>query len=158
MRRKDREITSFSDIADIIGRCDTVRLALNGEEYPYVVPLSFGYERENDKINIYFHSASAGEKIDRINRDNRVCLEFDILNSFAEVPGSATAYYESVMAFGRAERIYGDEAEKGLDLLMEHCGFGGVKYNCPVNENVAVYKVTLEKISGKRNEKRHDKL
>ena len=62
------------------------------------------------------------------------------------------------MAFGRAERIYGDEAKKGLDLLMEHCGFGGVKYNCSVNENVAVYKVTLKKISGKRNEKRHDKL
>lgn len=154
MRRKDREITSFDNIADIIGRCNTVRLALNGEEYPYVVPLSFGYEISDGKINVYFHSASSGEKIDRINSDNRVCLEFDILNSFAEVPGSATAYYESVIGFGRADRIYGSDAERGLDLLMEHCGFGDVKYNCPVNESVAVYKVEIQKISGKRNEKK----
>lgn len=151
MRRKDREITSFSDIADIIEKCSTLHLGLGAGDYPYIIPLSFGYEINGGKIIIYFHSATRGEKNDRINKDNRVCLEFDVLHSFAEVPGSATAYYESVVGFGKAERVYEKEAKKGLDLLMAHCGFADVRYTCPINDSVAVYKVVLDEVSGKRN-------
>lgn len=44
MRRKDREITDFDEMIKIIEKCDTCRLALNDEEYPYIVPLNFGHK------------------------------------------------------------------------------------------------------------------
>lgn len=44
MRRKDREITDFNEIMKIIDKCDTCRLALIDEEYPYIVPLNFGVD------------------------------------------------------------------------------------------------------------------
>ena len=47
MRRKDREVQSLDEIFDILNRCDTVRVAFRGEEYPYVVPVSFGAELVN---------------------------------------------------------------------------------------------------------------
>ena len=42
MRRKDREITDFDEIMKIIDKCDTCRLALFDDEFPYIVPLNFG--------------------------------------------------------------------------------------------------------------------
>lgn len=39
MRRNDREITEFSEMTDVMKRCDVCRLALNDEEdYPYLLP------------------------------------------------------------------------------------------------------------------------
>ncbi|MCI5856926.1 MAG: hypothetical protein MR016_06115 [Agathobacter sp.] len=42
MRRKDREITSTEEIINILQRSNTIRIAMNGDKYPYVVPVSFG--------------------------------------------------------------------------------------------------------------------
>ena len=45
MRRNDREITEFSEMTDVMKRCDVCRLALNDEDgYPYLLPLNFGME------------------------------------------------------------------------------------------------------------------
>ena len=49
MRRKDREVTDQKEIFDILNRCDTVRIAMQGEKYPYVVPVSFGAEMQDGK-------------------------------------------------------------------------------------------------------------
>ena len=40
MRRKDREITDFNEIMKIIDKCDTCRLALFDDDFPYIVPSS----------------------------------------------------------------------------------------------------------------------
>ena len=46
MRRKDREITDFDEMMKIIAKCDTCRLALFDDEFPYIVPLNFGTDVE----------------------------------------------------------------------------------------------------------------
>jgi nitroimidazol reductase NimA-like FMN-containing flavoprotein (pyridoxamine 5'-phosphate oxidase superfamily) len=35
MRRSDREVRDFSEIADILRRADIIRLGLHNEPYPY---------------------------------------------------------------------------------------------------------------------------
>lgn len=57
MRRKDREVQDRQEIFDILRRCDTVRIGIQGEKYPYVVPVSFGMEVVNDQAVVYFHCA-----------------------------------------------------------------------------------------------------
>lgn len=42
MRRKEREVTNLKDIVDILTRCDTIRIGMQGEIHHYVVPVSFG--------------------------------------------------------------------------------------------------------------------
>ena len=44
MRRKDREITDIQQILNIIDKCNILRLGLFDKDYPYVVPLHYGYE------------------------------------------------------------------------------------------------------------------
>ena len=53
MRRNDREITEFSEMTDVMKRCDVCRLALNDEEgYPYLLPLNFGMEETDGRVTL----------------------------------------------------------------------------------------------------------
>ncbi len=50
MRRKDREVQNLDEIFDILNRCGTVRIAFQGDKYPYAVPVSFGAELVHGKV------------------------------------------------------------------------------------------------------------
>jgi len=159
MRRSDREVTSLSDILDILRRTQTIRLGLNGNPYPYVVPISFGFEAPSDGgtsgVAIYIHGASEGLKHNLIANDNHVCVEADITHRIT-VRGegddkSITTEYESVIGYGTAETVTGAEAEKGLALLLEHSGHPDIAYEKTILEKIIVYKITLTDIKGKRN-------
>lgn len=150
MRRAEREIQSFEGIVDVLGRCDTVRLAMFDETYPYVVPLSFGYEVKNGKLTLYIHGANAGKKHELLKRNNRVCVEADLCHRFVDTGTSVSCIYESVIGFGTAERITGKEACHGLDRLLKHCGFDGYPFDPAVTDMLDVYRITLDTVTGKR--------
>ena len=150
MRRADREIQALDEIVAVLDRCETIRLGINGGDYPYVVPLSFGYALEDGRLAVYFHGAGEGLKHTLLAADSRVCIEADMCHRFVEHGGDFTCEYESVIGFGRAQQVSGSEAERGLDLLMAHCGFAGRKYDRRVLSITTVYKITVEQITGKR--------
>lgn len=151
MRRSDREVTDVAEIIDILNRSDTIRLGLHDEPYPYVVPLSFGFEMTDGKIVLYFHGAKEGLKHELIAQNPRVCVETDIFHRCAEVPpNNLTAEYESFIGFGTAERADGEKAAKGLGLLLAHCGYAGFEYDYAALNVTAVYRITLDSFSGKR--------
>ena len=62
MRRKDREITDFNEMIEIIKKCDVCRIALNDEAFPYIVPLNFGLDVQGEQVFLYFHAAMEGKK------------------------------------------------------------------------------------------------
>jgi len=150
MRRSDREVTGFTQIIDILQRVDTIRLGLHDEPYPYVVPLSFGFEARDRKITLYFHGATEGLKHNLIEKNPLVCVEADILHRYTAVGNNVTAEYESFIGFGKAERVTDDEAVKGLDLLLSHCGYDGFDYDRSVLDITWIYKIKLDSFTGKR--------
>jgi len=150
MRRNDREITDFAEIVDILRRADTMRLGLHNEPYPYIVPLSFGFEACEGKITLYFHGAAEGLKHDLIQKTPFVCVESDILHKYMVVGRNLTAEYESFIGFGKAERVSGDEAVKGIGLLLAHCGYDGFEYDRDSLDVTWVYKIELDSFTGKR--------
>ena len=117
MRRSDREVNDFLEITDIIRRADTIRLGLHGDPYPYVVPLSFGFKTMNNKITFYFHGATEGLKHDLIRQNPYACVETDILHRYAAIGANVTAEFESVIGFGKVERVTG---EAPSHFLMIH--------------------------------------
>ena len=150
MRRNDREVTDFTEITDILRRSDTMRLGLHNEPYPYVVPLSFGFEARDGKITLYFHGAMEGLKHDLIHQNPLVCVESDMLHKYTTVGNHLTAEYESFIGFGKAQRITGDEALKGIGLLLTHCGFDDFEYDRASLDVTWVYKIELDSFTGKR--------
>lgn len=63
MRRNDRKIQNTNDIIQVIKKCDICRLALNDNDYPYILPLNFGMQTENEQIILYFHGANEGKNM-----------------------------------------------------------------------------------------------
>lgn len=62
MRRKKRQVTDLTAIKDFVEETQVVRIALNGEEYPYVVPVNFGYEWNKEQLILFIHGANEGKK------------------------------------------------------------------------------------------------
>ncbi|MDO4268128.1 MAG: pyridoxamine 5'-phosphate oxidase family protein [Eubacteriales bacterium] len=123
MRRKDREVTDYKKMLEILEQCDCCRLGLNEEAGAYVVPLNFGYEDQDGQLTLYFHGAMEGKKMELIRQQGRAGFELD--RNHALVMGeTACAWswkYQSIMGKGSL-RILEDSEEKrhGLNRIMEH--------------------------------------
>jgi nitroimidazol reductase NimA-like FMN-containing flavoprotein (pyridoxamine 5'-phosphate oxidase superfamily) len=152
MRRADRAVTDFSEWVDILRRADTLHLALHDAPYPYVVPLSFGLDADPARgITLYFHGAMEGKKHDLLHANPHVCVEASVFRQYKEAGGSVTTVYESVIGRGVAERVVGEEAARGMDLLLAHCGYAGFPYAPEALDHTAVYRIALTSVTGKRN-------
>lgn len=77
MRRKDREVSDFDEMMKIIAKCDTCRVAMFDETFPYIVPLNFGTEVVDNQLYLYFHGAKIGKKIDLMRTNKNVSFEMD---------------------------------------------------------------------------------
>lgn len=151
MRKSDREIRDYNEILRLLDECQTIRLALHDEPYPYVVPLSYGWEERDGKLFVYFHCAKEGKKLDLIEKNGNVCFEADCLAGYKSTGRGVTADYRSLIAFGKAERVYGEELVRGLELLLKHCRIEGYSAReCAAMDITAVVRITVDGITGKR--------
>ena len=83
MRKSKREITDFHEILDIIQNMDTIRIGIHDGKYPYVVPVSFGYDSAGGRLAFYFHGAKEGKKAGLLAKNPHVCVEGDICYRFS---------------------------------------------------------------------------
>lgn len=112
--RRGKQLSSMEDTVAVVERCTNGVLAcLGDEDYPYAVPLSYVYF--NDRI--YFHSAKAGHKIDAIMKNPKV--SFSVIDEDTIVSEKFTSYFRSVLAFGKARIVEGDEWLKAFEALVE---------------------------------------
>lgn len=112
--RRNKQLLSQEDTLAVLARCTNGVLACIGDDdYPYAVPLSYVYF--NGKI--YFHSAKAGHKIDAITKNPKV--SFSVIDKDTIVSQEYTTYFRSVIAFGKARIIEGDEWATAFKALVE---------------------------------------
>ena len=128
MRRAKRQVTDIELIKKLVEEVQVVRIALNGEIYPYVVPVNFGYSWDNnDQLTLYVHGAKEGKKVSMLEKNPLV---------------------------GKAEMIENlDEKRVALELLMEHAAKGKEYDPMPEKmlERVGVIKIELESYTVKQN-------
>jgi uncharacterized protein len=151
MRRSEKEITDYQEIAAIMEKAAVCRIALVDGDQPYVIPVNF-VVKDN---YLYFHSSRQGRKIDILRKNNRVCFEIDL--DFATVRGDTPcswgARYLSVIGSGRAAFLNTTEDKiQALNYLMEkYAGAGSFPYKDEALEKVVVICVWIEKITGKKS-------
>lgn len=154
MRRKDREITDIKIILEIIDGCRVCHLGMAVDDMPYVVPLNFGWMYENKQLEIYFHSAAEGLKIDYLKKNPKVCVEFsrDLQLITGERACTYSMAFESVIGFGQA-RICGEQEEKaeGLKAIMKtYAPEQEFSFTEKELAAVTVIKVVFDSFTGKR--------
>ncbi|HTY90008.1 MAG TPA: pyridoxamine 5'-phosphate oxidase family protein [Methanocella sp.] len=142
-------------ILDLLSRAEVGQLATaDPDGRPYVIPVCFFYEGGR----IYFHCALKGKKLDNLKTNPYVSFSvFDVLGMgvSAEKPCNSWTYYHSVVASGKARILEGDEKLRPLRLLAEKFARGPVA-EMPADSvgRTCVVEITIDEISGKKNEKK----
>jgi len=150
MRRKEKEILDREEIESIIKKADVCRLGFSDNNIPYIVPLNFGY-KENC---LYFHTAKVGKKMDMIKTNNMVCFELDVDHEVirAENPCDWNMKFQSVIGFGKAFVLTdAEEKRQVLDVIIEHYSGQTDEYAEKLVNRLAVIKVEIESMTGKKS-------
>jgi nitroimidazol reductase NimA-like FMN-containing flavoprotein (pyridoxamine 5'-phosphate oxidase superfamily) len=147
MRRKDREIFD-EELLSVLNNGEYGTLATIGDNgYPYAVPVSYVYF-ENA---VYFHCAAQGTKLDNIKNNNKV--SFSIVGKTKVLPDKFSTEYESIVVFGHAVQMEGEEKRKALFALIEKYSSEfkeeGRAYIERASNNSTVVKINIDKMTGK---------
>ena len=152
------EIKSKEKIIRFLNEQETGRIcSLDKDGYPQIIPMNFVYA--NDVI--YMHSHTKGEKIENINRNNKVGFEVDksleFLPSYFTDPldaSQADTLYISIVIKGIAALV-SDRNEKTLALnaLMKKYQpegrYENIRTDMKVIDEVAIIKIIPSTMRGK---------
>lgn len=155
MRRKDREITDDKLITNIISKCHCCRLAFCDSGIPYIVPMNFGFEQNENQFVFYFHSAKEGRKIELIKSGNIVGFELDMnyMLHEADKPCEYSARFQSIIGTGNVVFLTeNEEKEYALSQIMFH-QTGKKEWEFPTKmlDAVAVFKLVVKELSCKEH-------
>jgi nitroimidazol reductase NimA-like FMN-containing flavoprotein (pyridoxamine 5'-phosphate oxidase superfamily) len=140
--------TDRGTIESIIRQASVCRVGMSADGQPYVVPVCFGY----DDGALYFHSSTAGRKLDVLRKNNAVCVEFDVDRGVVKAENACKwgIRYRSVIGFGRALFVEDvEEKRKALDIVMVHYGGESCDYPKATLEKTVVVKVEIESLTAK---------
>ena len=139
----------MDEIERIIKKAICCRIALVDDDEPYIVPVCFGYE----KNNLYFHGALEGRKVALIKKNNKICFEIDVDVEVVKAsdPCDWSMKYRSIIGVGRAYILENDEEKShGLNLIMKQYTEGDVSFPKSVPNSVLVVRVDIKSLTGKQ--------
>ena len=152
MTKRERQITDEAQIQEILDAGKVLHLGLAVDNEPCVVPMNYGYTKENGHLVMYLHSAVRGKKLDMIRVNPKVFFEIDCgLTPFEGVlPCQYGLAYSSVMGKGIA-RIVEDveEKKKALSFLMKTQTGKDFTFEDRLVSIVAVIRIDVEEYTAK---------
>lgn len=155
MRRKDREVTEYSEIIKIIDECHIVRLGLADGDYPYIVPVNFGYSVVGEQAELYIHGAMAGRKYEMLKKNPHCSFEMDIpikMDCMADKK-AVTMRYKCVMGKATAHFLEGEERQYAIDniIMARYDETKNFEYNKADITVTAVIKLVVTEMTAKAN-------
>lgn len=147
LRKKEKEL-SREEIDMVMEKAEYGIMSTVGEDgYPYGVPLNFAYKNGN----IYFHGDVAGHKLDNLKNNPKV--SFTVVENVELLPAEFNTKFMSVIAFGKAVALEGEEKVEGLRALIHKLSKdhipAGEKYIAAAIAQVSAYKIEVEHLTSK---------
>lgn len=171
MRRKDREMDRDFGLSVIDNATYGTLAMVDSEALPYCLPLTI----VRDDNTLYFHSAKAGEKVEILKNNPRVCISFvgrvQVPDNYTDeeldeivkdeektvllISKVFTTEFESAIVRGKALVVENrDEQIHAIRLVCEKYTPDKMKYFDQAIKaglgRVQVYKVEIEEITAKR--------
>ena len=122
MTKRERQITDENQIMAIMDAGKVLHLGLCVDNEPYVVPMNYGYTKEDGKLVVYLHSAVRGKKLDMLRANPRVFFEIDcdLMPFEGRVPCQYGLVYSSLMGRGTAVLVDDvEEKKQAMSILMK---------------------------------------
>ena len=115
--RPDRELKESEDIDDILKNGQFAVLSLCRDNEPYVVTLSYGYDKGRNAL--YFHCAKEGLKLEFLRANSHVCAT--VIEDGGYIADECGHAYRTVVFRGPMQPV--DELEEkkhGMGVLLRH--------------------------------------
>ncbi|MCG8530860.1 MAG: pyridoxamine 5'-phosphate oxidase family protein [Desulfovibrionales bacterium] len=150
MRCKKQELDHPTTM-ELLDSAEYGVLATCGENnYPYALPLNYACHGGA----IYFHCATTGHKLDNIAHNDKV--SFCLVPEAELLPKEFTSRFKSVVVFGRASIVEGDEKVAGLRALIQKFSPNfqeeGEKLIEKSGPRTTVVKITIDAVTGKEGD------
>ena len=148
---KTISITDLKEMEAVIRHCPYCTVGLiDTDGRPYVLPMNFAYEDGT----IYLHSGPDGGKLEMVRRCPDVCITFcdghELVWMHQQIACSYSMKSRSVICRGRVEFVDDlDEKRRILILLMKHYTNYPCTMSDPAVRNVVVWRVRMERMTGK---------
>jgi uncharacterized protein len=117
-RKPERGSHDFETISQILDEALYCHVGFVVDSQPFVVPAGYG----RDGRNLYLHGSAAGRRSRALSGGTPICLTVTLLDGL--VLGRSASHhstnYRSVMIFGVAREVAGDEKLRGLQVITEH--------------------------------------
>ncbi len=148
MRRKDRQMPQDAAVELLQHGDYGVLSSVDQDGQPYGVPLNYAFD---GKDSIYFHCAKEGHKMDNLKTHPRVC--FTVVGNHQIMDWKFSTAFESVIVFGVAEAVAGDEKYQGLKMLaLKYSPNYMEKFEQDIDTAIIptqVMKINMKQITGK---------
>jgi nitroimidazol reductase NimA-like FMN-containing flavoprotein (pyridoxamine 5'-phosphate oxidase superfamily) len=154
MRRKERQLDLQSVESILIANDYGVLSTVDSEGQPYGVPVNYVFF--NDAI--FFHSATKGHKIKNLTENPRV--SFCVVGKAIVRPSQFSSDYESVILFGTAAEIFGEDKLEALHAISNRFAPAHeAKGNAMIIrlfDSTTVIKITIDELRGKARNQGND--
>ena len=149
-------------IVDLIQRAPVAVMATVFDSQPFLNSNLFVYDAETHAI--FMHTARTGRTRNNVEHEEHVCLTVFEMGRLLphHLAMEFSVEYSGVMVFGRAEIVEGDEAERGLQLLLDKY-FPHLKPGRdyqpiipPELKRTSVYRIEIDSWSGKQKQAAED--
>ena len=154
LRRRDKEVSNPAMLTKILRSAKYVTLALCADNQPYLVSLSYGYDKEHKCI--YFHCAKEGKKLDYLKSNNVVWGQALLDRGYSE--GECKHQYASVHFSG--EVIFIEDANEklaGVKCMIRHLDSKPdaliAEFESKRLENTMICRVDIKEVTGKKSDK-----
>ncbi|WP_320005962.1 pyridoxamine 5'-phosphate oxidase family protein [Maridesulfovibrio sp.] len=143
-----KKILPEGSVEEVLKTGEEGVLATCGEDgYPYAVPLNYVFHEGA----VYFHCSLSGHKLDNIAFNSKV--SFCVYVDTELLPSTFSIKFRSVVVFGKAEEVSGDEKKEALLALVhrlspEHVP-AGEKYINNDMDKTRVIKINIEHATAK---------
>lgn len=147
MRRTDRQLSQEQVTAILERGTHGVLSTVDAEGQPYGVPVNYVFYQGA----IYFHSAVDGHKLDNVQVNPHV--SFCVIDKAELLPQQFSTDFASVIVFGEARMVEGEEKLQALTWLVEHLAPGqgqtSARYIEKNQEQTGIVKIEIAHLTGK---------
>jgi nitroimidazol reductase NimA-like FMN-containing flavoprotein (pyridoxamine 5'-phosphate oxidase superfamily) len=132
---------------EILSQTNVARLACSHAGQPYIVPVSFDYDRDTDCL---FSFSMIGRKVEWMRENPRVCVEVeDVGDRF---------HWTTIVIFGRYEEVADTEEQRAIrhrtlalfERRTEWWLPGAAQLTLRQHHAVVVFRIHIESVTGRR--------
>lgn len=145
-------IDDIHQLKEMLNHYETIHIALQDGDYPYIVPMNYGIGEQESPIVLYIYTPREGKMADLMKKNPHVGIQAETLYEyFFDHHKTLSCSYSSITGQGLIENLPHEDYDRAMKSLLIHYGYETYPYNKDYLENCIMYKITIQKMTGKNH-------